>query len=118
MFWRLNDLGGGRPNQLSPHPQAYNLTQRKVQALSMARWSLFRSGNNQMRLLAITGIEETSGSIVMAAVETRSAGISTCAPSRSDGGHQVCKASPTLTDISPSRTPVCLKSDIFSVRTV
>lgn len=50
MFWRLNDLGGGKPNQLSPHAQAYNLTQRKVQALSMAKWSLFRSGTNQLRL--------------------------------------------------------------------
>lgn len=69
MFWRLNDLGGGRPNQLSPHPQAYNLTQRKIQALSMAEWSLFRSEINQMRS-SLTAIERTSGSIVMAAVET------------------------------------------------
>lgn len=76
MFWRLNDLGGGRPNQLSPHPQAYNLTQRKVQALSMGRWSLFQSENNQMRS-SLTGIEGTSGSIVMAAVETTCASTST-----------------------------------------
>lgn len=83
----------------------------------MARWSLFRSGNNQMRLLAITGIEETSGSIVMAAVETTSAGISTKRCQGPTGRASGLQRVTELTDVSPSRTPVCLKSDI-SVRTV
>lgn len=61
----------------------------------MAKWSLFRSGNNQMRPLAITGIEETSGSIVIAAVETTSAGISTSDVKVRPGGAQVCNASPS-----------------------
>lgn len=100
----------GRPNQLSPHRQAYNLTQRKVQALSMAKWRFFRSGNNRLRFSQSPA--ETSGSIVMVAVETTSARISTCAvkfPTGRASGFATCHRG--LTGINLSRTPVCLKSD-------
>lgn len=106
------NLGGGRPNQLSPHPQAYNLTQRKIQALSMAEWSLFRSEINQMRS-SLTAIERTSGSIVMAAVET------TCASTsirpvkvRRRRASSFATDHRALTDVNPSRMPARQKSDI------
>lgn len=38
----------------------------RFKPFSMAEWSLFHSENNEMCLVAITGIEETSSSIVMA----------------------------------------------------
>lgn len=85
----------------------------------MARWSLFRSGKNQMRPLAITGIEETSGSIVMAAVETTCASTSTRPVKVRRGRASGVPADyRVLTDGNSSRMPACPKSDIFRDPTI
>lgn len=59
----------------------------------MAEWSFFRSQDSEMRLLAITGIEETSGSIVTAAVKTTSAGTSIRPVKVRRAGPQFCDRS-------------------------
>lgn len=61
----------------------------------MAQWRLFRSGNNRLRLSQSPA--ETNGSIVMVAVETTSARISTRAVKFPTGaGFRLCNMSPRL----------------------